>query len=338
MPRRIILTLDYELFFLNSGTPEKSILRPTKTLLDFLKEQGISATFFVDTTYLNKLNSSSDSYDQCIFEQIKRQLQEIISSGSRIELHLHPHWIDAIKDGQRWEFPSYQHYKLNSLSKTEIEKLFSEGVSILHNIAWGVDPNYRITSFRAGGWCVDPFLDIKTILKDNHIFIDSSACPGLFLSGDVHSVDYRDLSASPFYRFTNSIREPNEKGEFLEVPVNGFTYSAFERSLWLLKSRVFRRKARIWGDGVGMPSIKNMSKMSKVISILKNERYFSQYTLDGYVDKKLLYNKILDSELPIISIVAHPKTLTSSSLDALSYLKDKGCVFFTLKSIGDEIV
>ena len=336
MNRTILLTLDYELFFAKSGTAEKSIIEPTNKLIEVLKELRIPATFFVDTMYLAALQSSHDTKNQRTFSFIKNQLQEIIKSGSRIELHLHPHWIDAAYGDGLWEFPTLKHYKLSSLTSEQLEAAFSEGIKILHDIAREVYPNYQVACFRAGGWCIEPFSIIKSLMEKHNIYADSSVCPGLYMNGSIHKIDYRDIKMSSFYRFSGNVRSCEINGKFLEIPVNGFVVNAWDRFLWLLKSRIFYNDSVIWGDGVGIPSIYNQGRLNKFIALLKNESYYSQFSLDNYVDKKLL-NKIMKAtSYTLITFVAHPKTITKSSLDAIRYFKSKGYAFSTLQKVANE--
>ena len=296
------------------------------------------ATFFIDTTYLNKLKLSRDMCDHQVYDKIVSQLQQIVINGSRIELHLHPHWIDAIKKGESWQFPHYHHYKMNSLTKDVIESLFNDGCMLLNQIAREVDPKYNVEVFRAGGWCVEPIDLIKKSFDSNSIKIDSSVCPGLYLNGDIHQVDYRNVPARALYTFSDNIRNCEANGKLVEIPVNGYFLSAYERLIWVLQSRLHKNKSMIWGDGSGIMSVKNQSKIRKHIQLVCGEKYFAQFSIDGYVDKYILYRKVSNSNLPFITMVAHPKTLTESSLESIRFFKQKGLDFYTIKKITDGYI
>lgn len=334
--KKIILTLDYELFFSKSGTAEKSILYPTSRLLETLAECGAFATFFVDTTYLAKLRQSDDQYDHIVLDQIIKQLQQVLIHGNRIELHLHPHWIDAVKNGPFWTFPNYNHYKLNTLEKSVVNKLFDDGCEILNQLAREVVPNYKVEAFRAGGWCVEPISLFKESLVKNSIRVDSSVCPRLYLSGEVHKIDYRSVQTQDIYTFSDDVRINKENGEFVEVPVNGYYLSPIERFIWVLKSRIHKKESSIWGDGSGIMSVKQHGKLIKLLNILSGKKYFNQFSIDGYVDRNILYRKINESNLQYVTLIAHPKTLSKSSLETVRFLKQKGLDFYTMKEFTDE--
>ena len=61
--RKILITLDYELFFGQSGSIEKSIIEPTEKLLSILDRFNIKASFFVDSGYILKLKEYMRKFD-----------------------------------------------------------------------------------------------------------------------------------------------------------------------------------------------------------------------------------------------------------------------------------
>ena len=144
MNQNTILTFDYELFLgKDSGTAMKSIIEPTDKIIKLLKQYDAKAIFFVDATYLMALKK----YNHPDLLLINKQLQDIVSIGSSVELHLHPQWLDAKPVKDRWVFESFDRYRLHSLSEKEINQLFKDGIDILENIT-----KQKVKAFRAGGW------------------------------------------------------------------------------------------------------------------------------------------------------------------------------------------
>lgn len=65
--------------------------------------------------YLRKVDTERTNRD---IQLIETQIKDIVRRGHRIELHLHPHWIDAQYNGDgTWNFQNYTHYALSSLGK-----------------------------------------------------------------------------------------------------------------------------------------------------------------------------------------------------------------------------
>src|SRR5450759_2134055 len=108
--KNAIITFDYEVFLgRHTGTIENCVIRPTRLILDILKLNNARAIFFVDATWLLFLKENFNEH----FQRIETQLKEIISSGSSVELHLHPQWLQAFKTGDRVVFNSFDNYALH---------------------------------------------------------------------------------------------------------------------------------------------------------------------------------------------------------------------------------
>ena len=242
-----LLTLDYELFFQKSGDAYVSLLNPTAELLEVLERIGGKAVFFVDTIYLNLLKKSEIPQDAELYGKFESQLQEIVIRGHRIELHLHPHWLDVRKENNEWVFQSYKHYKLNSLTEEKIIELFQVGVELLNLIARKAGPDYAVCAFRAGGWCVEPFEKLRSAFQICGIKVDSSVVPGMRLDGEVHALDYSGLKSNAFYRFSDDVRIPDKNGKTIELPVNGYYMSRWEKIAFALGRKMNRKNAEIFG-------------------------------------------------------------------------------------------
>ena len=109
--KKVILSFDYELFFgERSGTVDNSIIRPTELLLNKLDKINGKATFFVDYLMIKYLEAQPKTTKEA--RKITTQLQEIVQQGHRIELHIHPHWIDACYTGDgTWDFKDFTQFE-----------------------------------------------------------------------------------------------------------------------------------------------------------------------------------------------------------------------------------
>ena len=122
MKKYIIFSYDYELFFgKKSGTVLETLIKPTNLLLDGMDKYGFKGNFFVDWQMLKYLKQEGSKRTLSDYNLIVSQLRAIIKRGHRIELHIHPHWVDAKYNGDgTWDFSNYYHYSLNSFSQEEI--------------------------------------------------------------------------------------------------------------------------------------------------------------------------------------------------------------------------
>lgn len=250
--KKIILSFDYELFFgYKSGTVRKSLIEPTYLLLDGMDKYGLKGNFFVDWQMLKYLKLQSTERTISDYNLIVSQLQDIVRRGHRIELHIHPHWVNAkYNNDGTWDFSDYSHYSLNSFSQEEIMQMFVEGKDMLTEIARFVDPHYDICAFRAGGWAVQPFDKLKKAYQAVGLKIDSSVAYGAYYKCKSSFYDFRKefLKEVDTYRFDDDVLISKDNGEFLEVPI-----STYKRSFWLkVVDKIYRistKKATPITDG-----------------------------------------------------------------------------------------
>ncbi len=233
MKKKIILSYDYELFFGDkSGTVQKSLIEPTNAILDAMESVGFKGNFFIDwqmLKYLKEVNTERTTKDLIL---IRNQLKDIIRRGHRIELHIHPHWVDAKYNGDgTWNFDEFRHYSLNSFNEQEIIEMFVDGAELLTQIAKEVDPKYELVAFRAGGWAVQPFTFLKKAFQKTGIVIDSSVMPGLRA---VLEHSYYDFTMAPneevgYYKFDSDVCVKNDGGNFIEVPISSTPHRYINR-------------------------------------------------------------------------------------------------------------
>ena len=206
-------------FGIKSGTVQKTLIVPTNLLLDCLDSVGAKGNFFIDYLMFERLEQLEDDRAKSDLNLIKEQVKDMVRRGHRIELHLHPHWIDAKYNGDgTWDYSDFTHYSLYSLSDQERSRMFREGTNYLTNLAREVDPEYKICAFRAGGWTIQPFCLLKDCFKDNGIVIDSSVMHGISQDNRFSNFDFQSAPDKDLYRFTNDVnKEDFSKFQFLYI-------------------------------------------------------------------------------------------------------------------------
>lgn len=323
--KNIALTFDYEIFFGNkSGLPGECIFQPTDRLIDIFISKGMKGTFFIDVLYYLKLLDNPKTVQDALL--MKQQLKRIVKQGSRIELHLHPHWIDATYTNGQWTFPTYDRYRLHNVSANEISSLIKKGTRTLEEIAQEVDLNYKVVVFRAGGFCIQPFEKLAIALYENGIYIDSSVVPGLYEKNSVRFMDFRKVPRKDVYRFSDNPIIFNEFGKFIEIPISTYKTNIIDKIInkyknIIRKEKNFNLKNR--GEGI---------KVSK--SIIK--KFFPEVAMispDGNIDATEIIKKINKSEKKLITIISHPKSLTESSFDFFNKISKESYNFFTLNEV-----
>ena len=320
--KTISLTFDYELYLGgSSGTPQNCILQPTRKLLSVFNRLRIKGTFFVDILYYLRLLENPQTLVDAY--SIRDQIREIVLQGSRVELHLHPHWLDAIYVNGQWEFPVLDKYRLQALPEQQIRHLFSIGVKSLKEIIQPIDYKYQIAAFRAGGFCIQPFVLLKDSFILNGISIDSTVSAGLLGHSEVHSYDFRDAPNTAMYRFTDDPVKPEDNGVFYEVPITTYRKSFLSKLILKYHLKRYPMRFKVYGDGTGF-SIARSPWWHKLRPAIR------QFSLDGAMLPSEMVKRIKESKLEIINVVSHTKSLNNNSLRCIEAIANMGYSFETV--------
>jgi len=320
MKKRIILSYDYELFFgERSGTVRNSLIEPTKALLDAMEKVGFRGTFFIDVLMIKYLSQNLDDRSKLDLDMIEGQLRDIVRRGHRIELHLHPHWVDAKYNGDgTWNFDDFHNYCLSSFQEESIVSMFTEGVNYLNRIGSEVYPNYNVVAFRAGGWAIQPFKKLKKAFTSAGIKIDSSCARGIYVQNDNSYYDFRNLPEKGFYRFEDDVCQEDYKGSFIEVPITTYhrpiTCSIVHKASQILHKGYNERLT----DGTHFrPSENNNSHhFSKLHNLLhpKDALYMMSFSQSN---PYTLYRILKNSSSGLICFIDHPKDFSKATCDGI---------------------
>ena len=284
MKPSLSVTLDYELFLgVKSGTPENCLNTPTIHLLNLFRDYGVRATVFFDILYYWRvLNGvSSNPALRADLDIIKTNVASFLKNGHELELHLHPHWLDATYAEGEWTFPHYKHFRLHSL-KTDnnpsdintIRGCITMGKRLLEDLCSETTPHYKVNAFRAGGWSLEPMKQLAPYLKENGLTIDSSVAPGLVVQNAIHDVNFESCPDKDGWRFEDDARVPTANGSFKEIPISTFKNDLITkcRSFWE-KYTVEPNVKKIYGDGTAIPFPRSrfFQKMAPSVKILTFE-------------------------------------------------------------------
>lgn len=344
MVAKHFITFDYEIFFgENSGSILDSLFTPTEIILNILESAKLKATFFIDVLHYYKIISFKGKYPALEVEAraFKRQIEQMVKLGHDIQLHIHPHWLDALYNPKtnRWEF-SYEHYRLHDLTshsrdEYSMAKCFSLAKNILVDLVRELDSTYDCTCFRAGGYCILPFKDLRTIFEENGILVDSSILPkSKFAIGQGIEVDFVKTPQFTYWFFSDDPTISQREGKFLELPIATVDVGTFIQLL-LKARRVLTRRKQAWqklsvGNAMSqIPATCGKGKLSNYYDkINKLYRFPSIEYLSCELpifDMVFLQNKYAftckDGD-PIV-FVGHPKNSSIGSFDSLKIFLKK---------------
>lgn len=306
----IFLTFDYEIFFgKESGSLEKSILEPTEALIAILERYNAKATFFVDSGYLIKLKKYSATQEKLKqeFIAISTQIKSLSSKGHSIQLHIHPHWEDAIYENDRWVFDTNR-FTLNEFSESEVDRIVYEYKNALQEIT-----SKPVFAFRAGGWCIQPFSHVCSAMKKHGIWLDSTVFHGGFYNSESHSFNFVNAPKKDIWAFNQDILKEADKGDFVELPICSYKVKPWFYWKFLFVKLFKQSKHKYIGDGMPIGAGRR-----DAIRMLSRSSY-GVVSVDGYKVSYLerAFNSQSLTNFQNFVIIGHPKAFTAYSLGKL---------------------
>ncbi len=339
MSKKIILSFDYELFFgYKSGTVRKSLIEPTAKMLKAMEKVGAKATYFVDYLMIKYLEKANDKICNSDLKLIKEQLHDILRKGHRIELHIHPHWVDAIYNGDgTWNFDNFSHYMLTSFSIEEINRMFNEGTNTINQIAREVIPDYSVVAFRAGGWALPQMSVISSSFLRNKIMLDSSLGRGILINDGYRIIDFTKIPTKSFYHISSDALKEDINGCFIEAPISTFKYTFIDRVINGFYRLLHKNEMKYQCDGTH--SRKDVSfKRDKTYFLKKINRVCRStvifFTLSHF-SPLVLNHKFKCFNKEIVIVIDHPKDFSNSSIKTL-LLISKSNRFITYKQLLNQ--
>ena len=339
--KEIILTIDYELFLgEKTGTVKKCMIEPTAKLISFLKKNNSKMTVFWDILHYYLLLQYEKNFPELKDDRllIEKQILDLAKSGHDIQLHLHPHWLDAQYENGRWIF-QYGRFRLNKLKnedkKDDINTIIgciSISKNLMENLIRSVNPDYKITAFRAGGYLIEPFNEISDSLIANGIKIDSSICSGLYNKNGIYSYDFRYYPLNQKYNFVTTPKIMVDQGNFIEIPITTIKLSLFRNIYYKFLRKIKYTSLENERKGLGVGYIHNNKQKTKI------KRRFSilfvpqrgQFTTDSNFREK--FNYMYKKAPEYSTMIIHPKLLNYHTLRILDdYLSTKKIHFISIK-------
>ena len=278
-------------------------------LLDTMDSVGFKGNFFVDYFMLKYLALETDERCKNDYAAIVDQLQDMIRRGHRIELHIHPHWVDAKYNGDgTWNYEEFRHYGLNTFTFDEVTEMFVEGTKILEEIAHTVDPSYKMVAFRAGGWAVQPFEMVEAGFRETGIKVDSSVASGVYIEKDNTIVDFRLAPGKSHYRFSNDVCKEDLNGRYIEVPISSYYRDLFTSALSYLANKLIKGGYRITDGTHNRAS----DVESETTGALQRQSMPAMFSLDNLPLRTWI--KIKRFKQDLMCFIDHPKDFNGYTL------------------------
>lgn len=304
----IYLTIDYELFLLKPpGNIDYSLINPTIKLNDLLKKYKVNATYFVDAGYLFALNRQKKIFPKLNndFNKIVNQIKLLESSGNEIGLHVHPHWEDCYYDGHKWKM-NHSRFKLADFTKEEATSILVKYYILLQSLLFN-----KIHSYRAGGWCLEPFSNIRDALIDCEIFIDSSVFPGGFSNNSTHKYDFRKYPSKEIWKFNIDPHLEDNNGIFTELPFTSYKLSPFLYWKILTHKIFFKLIAKLGTSKTGHAVNPSLKEIINKLFFKSHHAVSVDSFKSAYLEETYLKHKKMNSLH--FNIIGHPKCFSNKT-------------------------
>lgn len=328
--KKIVLTLDYELYGNGSGDVFKHIIGPTKNLLRICSLHHAHMTIFFEVVEYWKLKEEWEHGNRMGYEKnpitaIEEQLQYAYLEGHDIQLHIHPQWVDAVWKDERW-IVNNDEWRLGEFrnnSYDQLLELMKRGKQTIEEIIRPINANYECIILRAGGYNVQPSGNIIKAMKALGMKVDSSIVPGAVEKGILSQYDFSEVPIDIGMWECGNCLEEKGCNDIFEIPIVTFPihrwrkYLSWGRIISLMQNRksakeTFNAKTNI--------SNENKSRLFVKIRFFLEKEY---QTWDFCLFSKSLHRKYIkeiseQNNRDIICLVGHPKSLASTT--SLNYL------------------
>lgn len=326
--KNLLITFDYELFLgRRSGTVLNSIIHPTDRILEVLKKFDLkNAIFFVDTVYIKRLEENFNNQDlKNDYDMIMEQLCRILRSGHFLFPHIHPHWLDGIYDSEikQWNLNDLSKYRFGAISNDLKEELFKHSFEFIKDLQKKCDVFYDIDSFRAGGWCVQPFSDFKHLFDKYDLKNDFSVLKGFSMDAERFYYNFENVPNRPIYYFDSVIEAESLNGKYKEFSISYVNNSNFKKTISRIINRIFNFSGiKSFGDGVSVDKAEEsiITDASFNLSLKKNIKEMISVDYLNHI-KVQEYKNYLKSN-NYIHFISHPKMLSEHSLVKFSQFLD----------------
>lgn len=305
MEKKILLTFDYELFLgAKSGSVDNCLIVPTDMSLNVMERHQTKAIFFVDTTYIMRMNelANSNSNVKCDLEKIKQQLIRIVKSGHKIYHHIHPHWVDAQYNEaeNQWSLSNDEHYCVETLSAEQKTRIFDFSVSFLSEIMSSAGVEFDCRGYRAGGLHIEPFASVKNEFARCGISEDFSS-----------EAPIENMTES--YRFENTTLVPATNGKFSEYPISKIRIYGLRKILNGIFFRLTKKCQKYQRIGDGVPSVPQKTSNH---SVSQSKLEFTlPISIELLTPVLLPYYKKLLKRYSYIHFLSHPKLQSQKTIE-----------------------
>ncbi len=328
-----MISIDYELFGDGSGDVNREQIIPTNHLMDVCELHGAHITCFIEMGQFLFYDKHRDRFPKLgeANDQILMQIKNLVRRGHDVQLHYHPTWFNAKISSEGCVKLDLELFDISQLQYEDQIQILKTGKEFLENELRSINPDYECIAFRAGALTIGDHQQFSDVMRKTGLKVDSSVVMQAHSDAIYGKFDYRVYpDTKPFWKFSKSIQQNDEKGDLLEFPILGvkaflaaFKYKNYKYSMMRKISNRFY-KTRI--------AERNLNIFGKLRRILSRDYYFADFnnlTSETIIAMIVKYMKDIDGKITNVPImlIGHSKSgyfnddlhILFSELDRLDY-------------------
>jgi hypothetical protein len=197
----LVLSLDYEIFGSGSGDVRLDMIEPTQRLLRLCDTHGAELSIFPEVGKYWAMKQTERAGTLRLgyspSGEVEEQLREAVRRGHDVQLHLHPWWIGASFEENRWRLcPQYPgitdlpHGLGSPDDPSSVVGVLHAGKSTLEALLQPVSAEYECLVYRAAMFWGQPSRELIAGMKAVGLVADSSVVSGLYETAPAPT-DYR---------------------------------------------------------------------------------------------------------------------------------------------------
>jgi hypothetical protein len=240
-PNQLILTVDFEVFGNGSGSVSHCACKPLDRMARLVESHDGRLEIFVDALEFAVMETAPSH--AALIANLKQQLGDMVRRGHHLQLHVHPQWDGAHLRENEWIIdPSG--WRIGDLDRSQIHRLIERGHTWLREIVAENHQEYSCSVFRAGGWCIQPSIDVLAALRAIGLEMDSSVAPGMMNDDPIAWYDFKASPDLPWWSVDDEVTCLGSSG-FVEVPIATGRLNPVRH----IYSRVTRRREGEFSEG-----------------------------------------------------------------------------------------
>jgi hypothetical protein len=282
----LIIEDDFELMGNGLGNVASHQYLPTLFLIKVANNLGLKLTFMVDVAqqlvfdeyqHLDaNLKTQKDLWDETV--------RQIKLNGHDVQLHLHAQWLNCeYKNGY---FFLDKNWSIARVEQQTRKILIKDSIDYLTNLLKPIDPDYKVNSFKAGSWALQPSEELFADFSEAGIKVVMGVRKDMNVSGLGVNYENLDEDTLPYFPDHSDIRKIGKKGDLMILPLS-YVYPGWKdmfdlgRTLYNDKKVNKRMLSPLLENSVPKDIRKNSPTGEKVRFRIKRNPYLTHLKIGG---------------------------------------------------------